>query len=407
MDEVELKELYDRGDRAFNARIYPEALRYFRECAEQGYAKAQGALGAMYAQGRGVERDDATAVEWFRRAAEQGDAKAQTALGIMYAEGRGVERDDAKAVEWCRRAAEQGDAKAQCNLGNMYFRGQGVERNDAKAVEWYRRAAEQGDAYAQGTLGIMYANGRGVERNGAAAVEWCRRAAEQGNANALRILGILYLRGLGVKQNVRFGIRCLLKAAQRGDEQAMLILAHTLESRENYAEAAKFYLMAALKGSDPAWDALSAMSRRMPGNPLNSKRKDIKPREGAGVSHVDRDKVALMERNLRDAGDCPVLQFSLALQYLLMRDGERAEALLRRAAEAEHPEAQYFLGLICEDRQEWEEAREWIQRAEGQGVREATRALNRVQGFLEPRSADSAALMRQIRMDGASSLGES
>ena len=29
----------------------------------------------------------------------------------MYANGKGVEKDDAKAVEWFRKAAEQGNAK--------------------------------------------------------------------------------------------------------------------------------------------------------------------------------------------------------------------------------------------------------------------------------------------------------
>ena len=66
-------------------------------------------------------------------------------LGWMYANGRGVEQDEAKAVELYRAAAEQGWAPAQFNLGLMYANGQGVEQDEAKAVELYRAAAEQGD----------------------------------------------------------------------------------------------------------------------------------------------------------------------------------------------------------------------------------------------------------------------
>ena len=39
----------------------------------------------MYERGRGVRQDFAEAVRWFRRAAEQGNARGQNNLGAMYA----------------------------------------------------------------------------------------------------------------------------------------------------------------------------------------------------------------------------------------------------------------------------------------------------------------------------------
>jgi len=80
----------------------------------------------MHTNSEGVPQDDAEAVKWYRRAADQGDAKAQDNLGAMYATGRGVPRDDAEAVKWFRRAAIQGDADAENNLGRMYAKGRGV-----------------------------------------------------------------------------------------------------------------------------------------------------------------------------------------------------------------------------------------------------------------------------------------
>ena len=62
-----------------------EALKFYRLAAEQDYAAAEGSLGLMYYQGRGVPQDDAEAVNWFRKAAEQGHAPAQRTLGFMYA----------------------------------------------------------------------------------------------------------------------------------------------------------------------------------------------------------------------------------------------------------------------------------------------------------------------------------
>ena len=45
----------------------------------------------MYANGRGVPKDDAKAVEWYQKAAVQGNAAAQSKLGFMYEAGRGVQ----------------------------------------------------------------------------------------------------------------------------------------------------------------------------------------------------------------------------------------------------------------------------------------------------------------------------
>ena len=54
-------------------------------------------------------------MEWFHKAAEQGVAAAQFFLGLMYADGRGVAKDERKAAEWFQRAANHGDATAQNN----------------------------------------------------------------------------------------------------------------------------------------------------------------------------------------------------------------------------------------------------------------------------------------------------
>ena len=101
---------YKRGD-------YATAFREWRPLAEQGNAKAQLFLGAMYYQGKGVPQDYVKALKWYRKAAEQGNAKAQFFLGAMYYQGEGVPQDYVKALKWYRKAAEQGHANAQLILG--------------------------------------------------------------------------------------------------------------------------------------------------------------------------------------------------------------------------------------------------------------------------------------------------
>ena len=66
----------------------------------------------MYANGRGVLKDDAEAVRWYRLAAEQGKADAQFNLGLMYATGRGVLKDSVLAHMWSNIAGANGNASA-------------------------------------------------------------------------------------------------------------------------------------------------------------------------------------------------------------------------------------------------------------------------------------------------------
>lgn len=134
----------------------------------------------MYSNGKGVPQDDREAVRWYRQAAEQGNADAQYNLGLAYANGEGVPQNDREAVKWYRRAADQGNAYAQSDFGAMYTLGRGVPQDDREAVKWYRRAAEQGNAVAQGALGAMYTMGKGVIQDDREAYIWLSLAVVSG-----------------------------------------------------------------------------------------------------------------------------------------------------------------------------------------------------------------------------------
>lgn len=51
---------------------YSDALQAYRAAAEQNYAAAQNAMGALYRDGIGIPADQATAQGWFEKAANQG-----------------------------------------------------------------------------------------------------------------------------------------------------------------------------------------------------------------------------------------------------------------------------------------------------------------------------------------------
>jgi hypothetical protein len=70
------------------------------------------ALARQYESGLSVPRDYGRALTLYCEAARRGDPRAFYGLGWMYLNGRGVTRDDATAVMWLHKAADRGIAQA-------------------------------------------------------------------------------------------------------------------------------------------------------------------------------------------------------------------------------------------------------------------------------------------------------
>jgi TPR repeat protein len=186
---------YERGD-------YVQAIKLFRQLAEQGHQWAQRRLGLMYAEGKGVPQDYQEAVKWYRMAAAQGNVPAQYSLGLAYEKGEGAPQNYQEAVKWYRIAAAREDEWAQARLGSLYAEGKGVPQDYQEAVKWYRLAAAQGYAPAQSGLAAAYEKGQGVPQDYREAVKWYRIAAAQGDQFAQIRLGIMYSNGTGVRQDL-------------------------------------------------------------------------------------------------------------------------------------------------------------------------------------------------------------
>jgi soluble lytic murein transglycosylase-like protein len=65
------------------------AIRLYCKAAKMGHAEAQYFLGYIYANGRGVKRDDALAAGWFQAAAKNGDRHARNMLRVVRSKPRG------------------------------------------------------------------------------------------------------------------------------------------------------------------------------------------------------------------------------------------------------------------------------------------------------------------------------
>jgi TPR repeat protein len=129
-------------------------------------------------------KDYAQAMKWCRKAADQGDAAAQTEVGTLYELGQGVTRDYKNALKWYLKAAIQDNPDAQYHLAQLYEAGKGVKRDYHQALKWFKKAAAQGKSYAEIGMGRLYEDGKGVTRDYQEAMRWYQKAVEHGNQEA-------------------------------------------------------------------------------------------------------------------------------------------------------------------------------------------------------------------------------
>lgn len=116
--QLNLGAVYDNAPAA--ERDVKKAIHWYQRAAEQGVAEAQFNLAHLLVE---EEISASTAAEWMQKAAEQGMTDAQYLLGVIYAEGIGVEMDDAKAKLWLKRAISKGHEEAAQFMADFYQQG--------------------------------------------------------------------------------------------------------------------------------------------------------------------------------------------------------------------------------------------------------------------------------------------
>jgi len=267
------------GRAAISAGQYEKALGLLLPRAKEGNPVAQNAVGVLYLNGWGTNKDYAEALAWFRKASEQGNSRAQFTIGSMYENGNGVKRDFAEAATWYRKAAEQGFPPAQSLLGALHARGDGVPQDWGEAMRWYRKAADQGDALAQSRVGLMHAEGQGTPKDYATAELWFRKAAAQQHPAGQTWLGLLHLNGWGVKKDVVEAMKWLRLAADQEAPDAQYTLGAI------YAEGKD---VAADNINAIMWLRRAGMYGHSEAQQLLQRRFDTKPEQGPLLVHPDQ-----------------------------------------------------------------------------------------------------------------------
>lgn len=159
-----------------------EAIKYY--LAAQKLPQAQYNLALMQLAGRGAPADANAAVRNLQSAAGISDGGgltlAMVELARLFADGKYVPKNEATAATWWEKAANKKDVLARYKIGRIYAEGEGRPKNPTKAMTFLKQAAEGWNADAQYYLGKVYAEGDVIPANVTEAGKWLLIAANAG-----------------------------------------------------------------------------------------------------------------------------------------------------------------------------------------------------------------------------------
>jgi TPR repeat protein len=162
------------------------------------------------------------AKELLERAYDHGDGYAAYRLGYGYHNAEFSEEPDYEiALKYYHIGAERDCVLAFDLLGHCYKHGIGVEPDPEKAVEYYNRAIELGSYFSTVELAMCYALGSGVEQNHDEAVRLLNLAAAKDYTPAYLKLGYIYLQGISCEPDMDKAFRYFSCAVENGNYDAM------------------------------------------------------------------------------------------------------------------------------------------------------------------------------------------
>jgi hypothetical protein len=130
----------------------------------------------MYAEGKGVAKDDARATELYRKACELGGASSCATAGYRYQKALGAAADESAAASLYQRGCGRNDAYSCVNLGYQYAHGQGVSKDPVRGTELFVKACDLGDGLGCEYAGQAYEAATGVVSDGERAVSYYEKA---------------------------------------------------------------------------------------------------------------------------------------------------------------------------------------------------------------------------------------
>lgn len=193
-DGMEFKQITQKELKDIIEEQYKLAEVYFKEVianvSKEGLtsqeqlaiANAYYYLGKMHAEGRGMEKNEATALKFYNKACDLRSSAGMLHCGLLRFEAGGV-ANKAEACRLLELCAKEGDDQTLYELASKYDRGYILPKNPALAIQYYKQAAEKGNILAQRALGSILHHDAPLE-----AIRWLRHAAKQDDREAINLL---------------------------------------------------------------------------------------------------------------------------------------------------------------------------------------------------------------------------
>ncbi|WP_294547047.1 tetratricopeptide repeat protein [uncultured Bacteroides sp.] len=121
-DEVKVlnETLLATANQLYNNGQYERAFQLFKTISEgSSNVDAVFNLAMCYYRGIGTEKNVQEALKWFKNAAEQGDDQAMYNIAITYHDGKEVSRNMDEAKKWYMKAASKGNQRAIAELQKL------------------------------------------------------------------------------------------------------------------------------------------------------------------------------------------------------------------------------------------------------------------------------------------------
>ncbi len=98
MAEPNPEELFNLGMLSYDKQDFSKARKYFEKACELNSGGGCGALGLLYENGEGVEKNSKKAAQFYSKACDLKDGRGCDELGRLYYDGRGVEKTQKKPL---------------------------------------------------------------------------------------------------------------------------------------------------------------------------------------------------------------------------------------------------------------------------------------------------------------------
>jgi hypothetical protein len=410
----EIKERYNRGVSLLENKSKNEALTLIQEAANVGYAPAQFMLGQLLS--------DKEAIIWYQKAASQGYADAICSLGDFYMLGKVVSRDAEQAFKYYLEATDLNSSMAMLHTGECFENGKGTPQDMGKAFWYYKKAADLGETSAYAKVAKCYLKGIGTNRNKEEAITWYTKGCEEGDTISCFELGDYYIDQYDYDK----AYEMRRKAAENGMAKAQYIMGYESirNSQEMYQagnksaaddyfnDALMWYQKAADQGNKESLDFLNEY--KVFKVTLNSAQKgEAKAQYELGLYYLESNSFVAQDiqeciRWLNRAGEQNNLDALIKLgdiyyegvaNYMnssFSTNEEDAIKFYRKAATLGNFYAQFQLGDLCTNNDNYEEAEKWLLKAASREIND--KASESEIGLYKPNKSNISSAQYRLGM---------